>query len=263
MRGVKVNRMLKMFQRNERHNDDVNIKDSNTREHQINRNDGNISVSSDRKKIVVAKYPCKNDEVEGPAEVTDCSNNLEDRNPESDNKVSPQEKEISFSKRFIISSPELRDDELRERIERQKIERLHAIRLKQKHDKAESMHQHRTMKERKRDKKGDRPSSSVNTLIDELNPSVADPKFSVRPAIPEHKRSVEETPHGSPNGKKIRTSEYEKYPPIKKQLTKDPVRNTNDATPSPNLSRWIKIIGAPIIIGTAVIVAMKLLLKKN
>mmetsp|Transcript_23172 Transcript_23172/g.35764 ORF Transcript_23172/g.35764 Transcript_23172/m.35764 type:complete len:317 (+) Transcript_23172:41-991(+) len=265
IRGVKVNKMLRIFQRSDAQNVNANIKKPT--DHVLNNDNEynrDVPVASSRKKIYVAKYPLRN-EGEGSAVATsEDSIFLENRNPENGGKSSPQEEVNFVSKRFILSSPEIRDDELRERIERHKTERLHSIRLKQKHDKAESMHQHRIMKEssKKDVEEASSRSLSVNRPIDEFKTTVVDPRFSVQPVIPEHKRSVEELSLGSPNGKKIRTSEQEGHCVVEKNQKIDPALNADGPPPFLKLSRWIKIIGAPIVISAAVIVAIKLLKKK-
>eukprot|EP00814_Leptocylindrus_danicus_P001948 CAMPEP_0116045702 /NCGR_PEP_ID=MMETSP0321-20121206/27776_1 /TAXON_ID=163516 /ORGANISM="Leptocylindrus danicus var. danicus, Strain B650" /LENGTH=293 /DNA_ID=CAMNT_0003527087 /DNA_START=45 /DNA_END=923 /DNA_ORIENTATION=- len=239
--GVKVNKMLRIFQRNDAQNVNANI--NVPTDHELNNDNEcnrDVPVTSSRKKIYVAKYPFRNGGEKSAVATSEDNNFLENRNPENGGKSSPQDEVDYASKRFILSSPEIRDDELRERIERHKIERLHSIRLKQKHDKAESMHQHRIMKESSKKDEEDASSRtlSVNTPIDEFEPTVADPRFSVQPVIPEHKRSVEELPLGSPNGKKIRTSEQEGHRVVEKNQETDPVLNPDGPSPFPKLSRW-------------------------
>jgi len=116
------------------------------------------------------------------------------------------EKEKEGMQRIVPSSPDVRNEILYEQLEQVRMDRLDAVRLKKKMDRTEYSHRHRmdaaTM---------ERNDLSLPTEIPTGDVVVNDPRFSVEPAIPEHKRRGEmdedELLIGSPCGKKVKVTE--------------------------------------------------------
>ncbi len=116
------------------------------------------------------------------------------------------EKEKEGMQRIVPSSPDVRNEILYEQLEQVRMDRLDAVRLKKKMDRMEYSHRHRmdaaTL---------ERNDLSLPTEIPTGDVVVNDPRFSVEPAIPEHKRRGEmdedELLIGSPCGKKVKVTE--------------------------------------------------------
>ena len=183
IRGKKVSNLLKMFQLSSNSNKNHDPSASEFKQkHLHDNNDEDVfqlnrgAIKSKRCMLPILPSPTP----------PNSSNDLEDMRDPIETMMS-RDSNIRSAVMTVSRSPEVRREHVLEQLELHKRERFESIKQKKKLERTERSQQHRRAENR-----AFSSSHHINDVdvMNDCNNVVHDPKFSVEPAIPEHKRGI-------------------------------------------------------------------------